>query len=345
MSLCARACARACARVCVLRRDTSYRVTTTVIIATSIIATVVIATVVSLVENPAKVDALRHRPAYELRAYVNQYICKLFFCAFFAGTPTTASTPFFFLFRYLCLSFFDYRTYTTRSIVTCCVFCLIFNNYGTRSRGTGRRLGNNSSFSRGDVMCAGELSRLPLFLFYRFCIVCSFSFLSYPPSTFTILSFVVSRSMKKQPSAHGRMHRWKACRLGILSWLPSWKISTLCSAACVYLCIVVVVNIFLLLIMAIVMVKSGDAVAFFLNLFVSSPPLLLSCTIIFFMIFLLLFFLFAVCLFRRGTVESSFYLYFIPFRLFCKDDPLHKFFHRFLLLLPVCLCLNGVLAF
>ena len=234
----------------------------------------VIATVVSLVENPAKVDALRHRPAYELRAYVNQYICKLFFCAFFAGTPTTASTPFFFLFRYLCLSFFDYRTYTTRSIVTCCVFCLIFNNYGTRSRGTGRRLGNNSSFSRGDVMCAGELSRLPLFLFYRFCIVCSFSFLSYPPSTFTILSFVVSRSMKKQPSAHGRMHRWKACRLGILSWLPSWKISTLCSAACVYLCIVVVVNIFLLLIMAIVMVKSGDAVAFFFKSLriISSAP-------------------------------------------------------------------------
>lgn len=83
---------------------------------------------------------------------------------------------FFFLFRYLCLSFFDYRTYTTRAIVTCCVFCLIFNNYGTRSRGTGRRLGNNSSFSRGDVMCAGELSRLPLFLFYRFCIVYSFFF-------------------------------------------------------------------------------------------------------------------------------------------------------------------------
>lgn len=26
---------------------------------------------------------LRHRPPYELRAYVNQYICKLFFCAFF----------------------------------------------------------------------------------------------------------------------------------------------------------------------------------------------------------------------------------------------------------------------
>lgn len=28
---------------------------------------------------------LRHRPPYELRAYVNQYICKLFFCAFFCG--------------------------------------------------------------------------------------------------------------------------------------------------------------------------------------------------------------------------------------------------------------------
>lgn len=28
---------------------------------------------------------LRHRPPYELRAYVNQYICKLFFCAFFRG--------------------------------------------------------------------------------------------------------------------------------------------------------------------------------------------------------------------------------------------------------------------
>lgn len=101
----------------------------------------------------------------------------------------------FFLFRYHCLSFFDYRTYTTRAIVTCCVFCLIFNNYGTRSRGTGRRLGNNSSFSRGDVMCAGELSRLPLFLLpilHRLL----FSFLSL--SLFSLLSsFYVYHSFSR----------------------------------------------------------------------------------------------------------------------------------------------------
>lgn len=176
------------------------------------------------------------------------------------------------------------------------------------------------------------------------------SFLSYQPSTFTILSFVVSRSMKKQPSAHGRMHRWKACRLGILSWLPSRRISTLCSAACVYLCIVVVVNIFLLLIMAIVMVKSGDAVAFFKSLrIISSAPTFVH-HYFFWWFFFCFFFLFAVCLFRRGTVESSFYLYFISLRLFCKDDPLHKFFHQSPLLLPVCLFvltafLNRVLVF
>lgn len=37
-------------------------------------------------------------------------------------------------------------------------FFFFINNYGTRSRGTGRRLGNNSSFSRGDVVvvCGGE---------------------------------------------------------------------------------------------------------------------------------------------------------------------------------------------
>lgn len=149
--------------------------------------------------------------------------------------------------------------------------------------------------------------------------------------------------MKKQPSAHGRMHRWKACRLGILSWLPSRRISTLCSAACVYLCIVVVVNIFLLSIMAIVMVKSGDAVAFFFKSLriISSAPTFVHHY--FFDDFsFVFFFLFAVCLFCRGTVESSFYLYFIPLRLFCKDDPLHKIFDQFLLLLPVRLCLNGI---
>lgn len=50
------------------------------------------------------------RPSYELRAYVNQYICK-FFLAFFCRRPPRAGTAvdyFFFLF-----SFSDYRTYTT----------------------------------------------------------------------------------------------------------------------------------------------------------------------------------------------------------------------------------------
>lgn len=167
--------------------------------------------------------------------------------------------------------------------------------------------------SRAGMWCVrGSWVGCPFF-FYRFCIVyCFFSLslslsvLSYPLSTFTILSIVVSRSMKKQPSAHGRMHRWKACRLGTLSRLPSWRISTLCSAACVYLCIVVVVNIFLLLIMAIVMVKSGDAVAFFKSLrIISSAPTFVH-HYFFDDFYLLFFFLFAVCLFCRGTVESSF---------------------------------------
>ena len=62
---------------------------------------------------------LRHRPPYELRAYVNQYICK-FFCAFFRRRPPRAGTVvdnFFFLY----LIIFDYRTYTT-SYCTCVSF-------------------------------------------------------------------------------------------------------------------------------------------------------------------------------------------------------------------------------
>lgn len=52
-------------------------------------------------ENPTEVDALRHRPAYELRAYVNQYICKLFFCAFFLSARQLWRPHFFFLFIYV----------------------------------------------------------------------------------------------------------------------------------------------------------------------------------------------------------------------------------------------------
>ena len=54
----------------------------------------------SLAENPAKVDALRHRPAYELRAYVNQYICKLFFCAFFLPARLRRRARHFFFYYY-----------------------------------------------------------------------------------------------------------------------------------------------------------------------------------------------------------------------------------------------------
>lgn len=69
---------------------------------------------------------MRHRPPYELRAYVNQYICKLFFLCFFSARPSEARTPFYIV--YLCLSFFDYRTYTTRAIVTfVCFVYLLFN--------------------------------------------------------------------------------------------------------------------------------------------------------------------------------------------------------------------------
>lgn len=58
---------------------------------------------------------LRHRPPYELRAYVNQYICKLFFLCFFRG----ATRIFYYFFFIFILAYFsvDYRTYTTRSIV------------------------------------------------------------------------------------------------------------------------------------------------------------------------------------------------------------------------------------
>lgn len=43
---------------------------------------------------------LRHRPPYELRAYVNQYICKLFFCAFFCGATRIFYYYYFFLYLY-----------------------------------------------------------------------------------------------------------------------------------------------------------------------------------------------------------------------------------------------------
>ena len=41
---------------------------------------------------------LRHRPSYELRAYVNQYICKLFFLCFFSRCD-----PHFFIITFLYL--------------------------------------------------------------------------------------------------------------------------------------------------------------------------------------------------------------------------------------------------
>lgn len=60
---------------------------------------------------------LRHRPPYELRAYVNQYICKLFFCAFFCGATRIFYYYYFFFIFILAYCSVDYRTYTTRSIV------------------------------------------------------------------------------------------------------------------------------------------------------------------------------------------------------------------------------------
>lgn len=68
-------------------------------------------------ENLTWLTRLRHRPPYELRAYVNQYICKFFLCFFSRVQP--AYFFYYYVFFIFILAYFsvDYRTYTTRSIV------------------------------------------------------------------------------------------------------------------------------------------------------------------------------------------------------------------------------------
>lgn len=161
--------------------------------------------------------------------------------------------------------------------------------------------------SRAGMWCVrGSWVGCPFF-FYRFWIVFYFNLLlSHLP--FLLLNVCFWRSIKKQPSAHGRMHRWKKLVVSESSTINGGRErSRRCALVVVFIYVLLLLLKFLFFFSAFTDNGDSDGEKWWLLLLffkISSCHLLRSYfrAPLFFWWFFLLCFLSAVCSFCRGTV-------------------------------------------